>query len=328
MFALEKGAGLRVNTELGGTGTSMVRAIDVFRMPTPVGVMGRSSSITNSFINGIIPARMPSDEEVGEVLRILDISVDDVRCAYCGDKSSEWDHFRPLISGQEPTGHISEIQNLVPVCSKCNQSKGNSHWRSWILGAAKLCPRVRCVSDLEIRIQRLERFENWRSATKLNIPEIVGEDLWNEYRANWRQLVDSMKTSQELAAKLRAKLQGSGGVAVARHHRPSAATLSRGGVSDQGETALLIQRVREWATKPHLNVHRIIGIVVRAGGIVSRDQLVREVARVTKSKNAYGAIASLLTTKGNAYGRVFEDNGGMIRLHPEVEGAIRALKWS
>lgn len=297
-------------------------------MPTPVGVMGRSSSITNSFINGIIPARMPSDEEVAEVLRILDMSANDLRCAYCGDKSSEWDHFRPLIEGQEPTGHISEIQNLVPACSKCNQSKGNSHWRSWMLGSAKLCPRVRCIQDLEIRIQRLERFENWRPPTKLNIPEIVGEEPWSEYRANWRQLLDSMRTSQELAAKLRARLQQSNGLSGARQSRPLATTPSRTGASGLGETALMIRRIREWATKPHLNVHRIIGIVVRAGGSVSRDQLVREVARVTRSKNAYGAIASLLTTKGNAYGRVFEDIDGMIRLHPEVESAVRTHNWS
>src|SRR5215471_14811557 len=77
-----------------------------------------------------------------KALTVLQLDPDDLRCAYSGDKATEWDHLRPLISGQEPTGYISEIQNLVPVCGKCNQSKGNSHWRSWMEGNAKLCPRV------------------------------------------------------------------------------------------------------------------------------------------------------------------------------------------
>ncbi len=185
----------------------MVKALDVFRMPTPVGVMGRSSSITNSFINGIVPGRYPSEEEVQEALRILELSAEDLRCTYCGDRATEWDHLRPLIAGQEPTGFIAEIQNLVPACGKCNQSKGNSNWRAWMLGKAKLCPRVRCIADLEDRVARLELFERWRSPTKLNIPEIVGEELWREYRENWKQLLASMRISQELSVKLKSKLR-------------------------------------------------------------------------------------------------------------------------
>src|SRR5438552_242802 len=103
-------------------------------MPAPLGVMGRSSSITNAFISGIVPGRPPSEEEVQEALKILELSAEDLRCAYCGDRATEWDHLRPLIAGQEPTGFIGEIQNLVPACGKCNQSKGNSNWRVWMLG--------------------------------------------------------------------------------------------------------------------------------------------------------------------------------------------------
>lgn len=306
----------------------MVRAIDVFRMPTAVSVMGRSSSITNSFINGIIPARMPSDEDVAEVLRIFEMAPDDVRCVYCGDKATEWDHFRPLISGQEPTGYLTEIQNLVPACGKCNQSKGNAAWRSWMEGNAKLCPRVREVADLSKRIARLERFESWRSPTKLNIPELVGDELWSEYRANWRQLLESMRASQELAVKVRAKLQASTVPSTPARDSRAAATPRQAPGPGDDERLLVVQRLRDWATKPHLNVHRIIGIVVRAGGCISRDQLVKETARVTRSKNAYGAIASLLTTSGNAYGRVFQDDAGIIRIHPEVETTVRSLRWS
>lgn len=94
------------------------------------------------------------------------------------------------------------------------------------------------------------------------------------------------------------------------------------------ERALLRRKVRRWASRPDLNVHRIIGVVVRSHNGVPREHLVKEAERTTNSRNAYGAIASLLTTKGNAYGRVLEDVGGIIRLHPAVEDEVRSFRWS
>jgi len=86
-------------------------------------------------------------------------------------------------------------------------------------------------------------------------------------------------------------------------------------------------KVQEWASQPHLNVHRIIGIVARRGSM-SRHQLATEIERVTNSKNGYGAISSLLTNRGHSYGRVFQDVGGMISLHPAVEKEVRSRRWS
>src|SRR5687767_102420 len=95
-----------------------------FRMPSVQTMMSRKSSITNAFVNSLIPVIEPSAAEIAEALTILGMTVEDVRCAYCGDVASEWDHLRPLVVGRRPTGFISEIGNLVPSCGKCNQSKG------------------------------------------------------------------------------------------------------------------------------------------------------------------------------------------------------------
>ncbi|MCY2924087.1 MAG: HNH endonuclease, partial [Planctomycetota bacterium] len=81
-------------------------------------------------MNSIIPVIPPSQEEVLAALGILGIDPEDLRCAYCGDRASEWDHLRPLVVNRRPTGFISEIANLVPSCGKCNQSKGNQNWRA------------------------------------------------------------------------------------------------------------------------------------------------------------------------------------------------------
>ena len=133
--------------------------LDVFKMPVPVTIMGRTSSITNSFVNGIIPCIMPTEEQVRNNLRILGMDETTIRCAYCGDRCTEWDHFRPLVENKRPTGYISEIDNLVPVCGKCNQSKGNKTWREWITGGAPLSPKTRGIGDLEQTIERLKRYE-------------------------------------------------------------------------------------------------------------------------------------------------------------------------
>jgi hypothetical protein len=126
------------------------------QLPSAMTVAGRSSSITNAFFNAIVPVVPPSVDEELEALAILNMSPETIRCAYCGDRHTEWDHLRAIISKQEPTGYITEIANLVPSCGKCNQSKGKSHWKTWMLGDAQLSPKTRGISDLAECVSRLE----------------------------------------------------------------------------------------------------------------------------------------------------------------------------
>jgi hypothetical protein len=174
-----------------------------FQMPTSMTITGRSSSITNAFVSAIIPVVFPTEAEVMEALAVLGMSSTDVRCAYCGDVSSEWDHLRPLVVNQKPTGFISEIANLVPSCGKCNQSKGKKPWREWMRSSAPRSPRVRGILDLEARMERLEAYERWRQPKQLDFQSLVGEELWAEYWNDWRGLLDRMKESQSRAEKLK-----------------------------------------------------------------------------------------------------------------------------
>ena len=95
------------------------------QIPATMSVMGRSSSITNAFINAIIPVIEPTEAEELEALCILSISPDNICCAYCGDKATEWDHLRAIISNQEPTGYITEIANLVPACERATNLRAS-----------------------------------------------------------------------------------------------------------------------------------------------------------------------------------------------------------
>lgn len=180
--------------------------LSLFRMPTPMKITGRSSSITNAFINSIIPVVPPSAKEVKQALEILGMTPDTFQCAYCGGVASEWDHLRPLVKDKKPTGYISEIHNLVPSCGKCNQSKGNKEWKTWMLSTAKLSPTTRGIKDVPERVKRLEAYENSKAPTKMNFPAIVGQEVWARHQDNLERVQSLMRESQELAEKINAEV--------------------------------------------------------------------------------------------------------------------------
>jgi NAD-dependent SIR2 family protein deacetylase len=194
----------------------------LFKMPTPVKITGRTSSITNAFVNGIIPCIVPTEEEISMVLEILGMA-DAIRCTYCGDNYSEWDHFRPLIHKKRPTGFISEIQNLVPACGKCNQSKGNSYWKEWIISEAKLSPKTRNIQNLDVIIYHLEKYEAWSKPTRVDFQEMVGKEIWEKHWENCENLHRMMHESQKLSDKIKitiAKGVGQSILEIEKHQNP------------------------------------------------------------------------------------------------------------
>lgn len=177
-----------------------------FQMPSVQTMVSRKSSITNAFVNAVIPVLPPGQDEIREALAILKLRPDDVRCAYCGDKATEWDHLRPLVLKRRPTGFISEIANLVPACGKCNQSKGNKPWREWMLSKAKLSPTGRGVEGVEERVARLEQYERWKPPTHVDFATILGSHEWEEYWSLCEAVNDELKKAQEVADLLRVRI--------------------------------------------------------------------------------------------------------------------------
>ncbi|PPD47349.1 MAG: HNH endonuclease [Methylobacter sp.] len=170
-------------------------------------ITGRSSSITNAFINSIIPVVPPSAEDVKQALEILGMMTPETfQCAYCGSVASEWDHLRSLVKDKKPTGYISEIHNLVPCCGKCNQSKGNKEWKTWMHSNAKLSPKARGIKDIPERVKRLEAYESSRAPTKMDFAAIVGLDIWAQHQSNLERVQSLMRESQELAAKINVEI--------------------------------------------------------------------------------------------------------------------------
>jgi HNH endonuclease len=175
----------------------------VFSMPSGLTITGRSSSIRNAFVAAIIPAIQPNPEDIGKVLAVLGMQPDDVRCSYCGDKATEWDHLRPLVVAGRPTGYPHSIQNLVPSCGKCNQSKGNKPWKTWMVSKAVHSPANRGIPDVAARIERLEANEKWAACEPLDIEAIVDSELWARYFTIQNDVLGKMVEAQRLASQIK-----------------------------------------------------------------------------------------------------------------------------
>ena len=173
-----------------------MRLRKAFKMPLVQSMRQRTSSITNAFVNAVIPACRPTEEEILEAITILGMTVENVRCAYCGDSKTTWDHLRPLVVNQRPTGFITEIANLVPSCSTCNSSKGNSHWRTWMLGSATNSPTIRQIPDVVERVARLEAYEVWRTPTQIDFEALLGKEAWAHYWSLWDALAKALHEAQ------------------------------------------------------------------------------------------------------------------------------------
>jgi len=109
---------------------------------------------------------------------------------------------------------------------------------------------------------------------------------------------------------------------LARSHTPSARPMPR---AEDGPVSLGI--ITRWAGKRDSNVHRIIAIA-RKRCPVSREWLVDEIGRLGVSNNPSGAIASLMTNSGNAYGRLFVEQAGLLHFHPAVEQFVGKYDWA
>lgn len=96
-----------------------------FSMPSGQSITGRSSSIRNAFVAAIVPIIKPIAADVENVLRILELSPDDVRCAYCGDKATEWDHLGRWSAGASPLAIRLQLRILCPLVASATNRREN-----------------------------------------------------------------------------------------------------------------------------------------------------------------------------------------------------------
>ncbi|HGO5815915.1 TPA: HNH endonuclease [Mannheimia haemolytica] len=172
-------------------------ANDDFKFPSKKkAIMGRISTITNAFVQDIIPTILPTEEEKKDFLETLKIE-NTKQCVYCGGVATTWDHFRPLVRNKKPTGYINEISNMVPACSTCNSSKGNNDWKSWLNSETKdsLIKRGFNRDYLDKLKDKLNEYEN--KFQPRNISEML-EEIWNDECEKIRtRVINEMKKAHD-----------------------------------------------------------------------------------------------------------------------------------
>jgi hypothetical protein len=75
-------------------------------------------------------------------------------CVYCGDTPiKRWDHLVPILQGGDTV-----LGNVVPACSKCDDSKQGRLFEEWAISSVPGSPRTRGIPDLEDRLSRIREY--------------------------------------------------------------------------------------------------------------------------------------------------------------------------
>lgn len=74
-------------------------------------------------------------------------------CAYCGGSVQRWDHLVPVRRGGDTV-----LGNIVPACSKCDDSKGGMPFNEWAMSRAPSSPLTRGVCDIDKRVARIHEY--------------------------------------------------------------------------------------------------------------------------------------------------------------------------
>lgn len=176
------------------------------RRKRPLKITSRISSVTNGFVQSIIPHTEPCSITEGRVLAALGIDPDAKTCVYCGAPARHWDHLNPLVRNKRPSGFLNVAENRVPACDECNTSKSGGSWKRWMTGSAKGSPASRGVDDLDRRVANLEAFEQAFGVAAEDLEAIVGVELWDDYWRMRQEIEERMFEAQSLADRIRTRI--------------------------------------------------------------------------------------------------------------------------
>ena len=166
-------------------------------------ISSKTSTVTNAFVQAIIPSDEPSAAMRDKTLEVLGMNRGTMTCVYCGGVTSDWDHLRPLVRDGDPTGYFNEVRNLVPACGRCNQSKSGQEWRSWMTGTAKNSPASSNISGIDARIESLNRFVAWGDHAPIHLAKLADLQLWDDYWNQLKNIKQMMHNAQQTADQLR-----------------------------------------------------------------------------------------------------------------------------
>lgn len=178
------------------------------KVPTNDTIKSRTSTIAKSLATSIIPRIEPTQDEINRVKAFFPVDGElKLKCAYCSDPATEWDHFHPLIKDKKPSGYVTEIFNLVPCCRNCNSSKGNREWRDWMENSnSEKSPQRRKDPELiKANKDRLEEYDDTKKFPK-RIIEWSNVDGFKKYWENYDKICEAIDEAQNQAEEVKKNL--------------------------------------------------------------------------------------------------------------------------
>ena len=110
------------------------------------------SMVNRSLIDGLSRRKFGKDE-MREIARYF-FGDGPIECVYCGDSDvRRWDHLVPVAEGGEAV-----LGNMVPACSRCDDSKGAAFFKDWMKGSARYSPTTQKVDGVRRKMNQIERY--------------------------------------------------------------------------------------------------------------------------------------------------------------------------
>jgi hypothetical protein len=119
-----------------------------------------------------------------------------IECVYCGDSNvRRWDHLVPVTEGGEAV-----LGNMVPACSRCDDSKGASFFKDWMKGSAPYSPTTRKIDGVRRKMNQIERYAASFDYVATSVESRLTKREAAELRRVRKQLTEVSNEAQALIA--------------------------------------------------------------------------------------------------------------------------------
>lgn len=136
--------------------------------------------------------------EMQQILRFF--ATEPPECVYCGSPDvTRWDHLMAVAKGGE-----SVIGNMVPACSRCDDSKRALQFDIWMNSDAPGSPKSRGISDIHRRIEKINDYINHFSYQLCSLESRLNSDE----RAELERVRESLKSLRQECENLIASYRG------------------------------------------------------------------------------------------------------------------------
>lgn len=186
------------------------------KIPAKASISSRSSTITSQFARAKAPYLRPSAEDLSRRYEHFGMTAAKTSCYYCDGDQSEWDHLEAVIKNGEWTGYFTEINNLIPACGKCNQSRGNKPYDEWMMSNAPASPKNVLMNrdkltEADAVIKVKQKIKLIDSVIKSNPPKHLSVDnqsiLEIEYEKKRVEIIKLLNDAQKIANQIQSNYQ-------------------------------------------------------------------------------------------------------------------------